>query len=105
MKLEPNHICVAKVTLPGNWPMWYLARIVAYDEDAQGNWSVDRFRLIGETFDRDSHAGLYVIRDQQKETAAQKLAGEQWGVKPYKDLDEVRAAIIGKETEWLSILS
>lgn len=102
MNLEQNHICVAKVTLPGNWPSWYLARIVEHEEDAQGNWSVDKFRIVGETFDRDTHDGLFVIRDKSKEEAAQKLAAEIWVPKPYNSLDEVRAAIIAKEPQWLS---
>lgn len=97
MKLREGHTCVVKVVLPGQWPMWYFARIASYDEDEQGNWSVDRFRVYGETFDRDTHEGIFVIRDEGREAIASKLAKAQWTPTPYASADAVRAAILENE--------
>jgi hypothetical protein len=93
MSLKVDDICTVKVAVPGNWPAWYLARIIAFEDDNIGNWNVLKFRVVGEAFIRDSYDSCYVIHDEAKQVKAQKLAKTLWTPKAFKELDEVRAAI------------
>lgn len=95
MRLSSNQICVVKVVIPGNWAMWYFARIIEYEEDEQGNWCVDKFQVIGENFNRDSHEGLFVIRDEDKQVKAAKLAATLWQPKAFNSKDDIKEAILG----------
>lgn len=93
-RLASNQLCVVNVALPGAWPAWYFARIVEYEEDEQGNWCVNKFKVAGESFNRDTHLGLFVIREADKQAKAEKLAATLWHPKAFKSADEIRKAIL-----------
>lgn len=97
MKLKSGDVCVVKINISGWSPQWYFAFIEKCECDAQDNWSIDVVRVVGENFSRDDGTmlGAYRIEADDKQAAARKLAGNQWGqLKAYVDLDEVRAAIL-----------
>lgn len=92
--LKKNDICTVKVTLPGRWAQWYLARIETAEDDGEGNWSVDRFQVCGESFMRDNYEGCYIINDEIKQKQALKLSATIWSPREFKTLDDVRKAIL-----------
>lgn len=94
--MKAFEVCTVKVTLPGAWPAWYLAHILECEDDGQGNWNVHKFQVVGEGFARDSYDGLAVIREDEKQKAAQRLAKAQWGSKAYSTKEQVRAAILAE---------
>jgi hypothetical protein len=97
-KLKIGDVCAVKVKIDGAWvPQCYFAKIVKGGCDANDNWSIDVVRIFGENFDRDDGTMLaaYRIEDADKQAAALKLAGNQWGqLKAYADFDSMRAAIL-----------
>lgn len=92
MKL--GNVCVIHATRPGEWPAWYLARIVEFETDNEGDSVVTRAQIVGESFKRDEWNAIFLISDEAKQAAAEYLASQQWGPHAYQKLDDLRTAIL-----------
>lgn len=88
-------VCAVKCVTPGKWSEWYLAHVQSIDVDSEGT-SIERIRLIGEDFDRDSWDYVYAINADDKQAGARKLAASQWGrLKAWGEkVDDLKQAII-----------
>jgi hypothetical protein len=94
MSIKVGDICAARLALSGAWPSWYLGIIKETATDEQGT-SIEKFRIIGEDFDREHADELYSIRPEDKQTGAKKLAASQWGrLKSWDKASDLKQAII-----------
>lgn len=86
---QVGDVCVVNIQLPGAWPAWYLARIMAI-EDAR----VTRFRIVGEMSQRTMSIELLTICGDEVQDKAQKLANSQWVAVAYANKEDLKAAIL-----------
>lgn len=86
---QVGDVCAVNIQLPGAWPAWYLARIIAMDDDA-----ITSFRIIGELSERTACIELLTIRGDEVQDKAQKLANSQWVAVAYANKEDLKAAIL-----------